>query len=694
MCFCILRKNVFLIIFNQYILSGVVTLLVFFMTPKYFPRYKLELIATKYTDQWATYFIDLDGDGLSEEFWGDRANDKENNATFIIYSYKGDLIDQWSFLTEVISFAGAHWFFDLDENGFKEVYFISHKNDSAFLNRIEPLSKNGINHEAQQIFIDKTIRYDGEINFGIEGMLISRHKFKGLRELYFILSAGYAGYPRNVYKYNLTDNQVAKSEHLTNVSKLSGLVDIDGNGFDEILTNGSSFGNQLDTSYTKRTDYSIWLNVLDHDLKFVFEPLEFKVPFSELSTLPFKNKEQLGILATLNSRHKESSPSKLLIYTNDGQPLKEKELGEGHHKVFVNSDADGFLLFNTTTGQLEKLNFDLEHLSRRLLAPYSELYEIDINEDGRREWLNVSVNKSSFKIYQENFERPVSFDLPNPGSDRFYYGVKQTSSGNLLFLQSGDYYYLFEYGLNRHYYLTYLIWPGVYLVILVVVFLIIKGQKIRAEKQRAIEKKISELQIKTIRNQVDPHFVFNAMNTIGEMVLTESKTEADDFICKFSDLMRATLEKSDKISCTLKEEIEYTENYIQLQQLRFNHSFQYKIDIKPHVDLNEIVPKHVLYSYVENAIKHGLVTQAKGLLTISVSSSAKELQLKIEDNGGGLGSSNATRKNSTGSGIGIMDQIYELFRKLNKKSISHSIENVLDTGNNPVGTRVTVRIAQ
>ena len=119
------------------------------------------------------------------------------------------------------------------------------------------------------------------------------------------------------------------------------------------------------------------------------------------------------------------------------------------------------------------------------------------------------------------------------------------------------------------YIFKYVVYIGVFLIISGLVFLIMKLQKIRMQKQRAIEKEIAELQIKAIKNQVDPHFVFNAINTISEMTLTDNKLEADDFICRFSDFMRNTLQSSDKISTTLKEELEFSENFIKLQKIRY-----------------------------------------------------------------------------------------------------------------------------
>jgi len=154
--------------------------------------------------------------------------------------------------------------------------------------------------------------------------------------------------------------------------------------------------------------------------------------------------------------------------------------------------------------------------------------------------------------------------------------------------------------------------------------------------------------------------------------------------------MRKTLQKSDKISCSLKEEIEYVENYMQLQQLRFKNSFNYKIEIGKKVNLETKVPKHVLYSYVENAIKHGLTTTKPGILTIKIEN-GKSLVLIVEDNGGGIDTTTNTKRNSTGNGILIMEKIYKLYTQLYHKKIKHIVENVVKS-NTIKGVRAKVEI--
>lgn len=646
------------------------------------------------TDKWRVYYKDLDNDGYSEEIHASVRDVNSKEATFIIYDQNGDLLDQWSFGTDIIASDGQYLFSDLDGNGYKEISFISQSSDSAILNIIEPIDKNGINREGERIFIDRGREYNNQVHIGYPEIILSFNSEDNVQELYFTLMQGYAGYLRNVFKYNPKHGTIEKSAHLTNITTNKVMMDLNDNGFKEMVFSQSSNGNQLDTAFTKRSDYSLWLNVLDKDLKFLFQPVEIKVPFSFLHSLPFENKGTAYILSYLDSRSQEVSKSKLMIFSPRGDLIKEKELESGEHQVFVNPEGMGFITYNVATGELRKINFDLETYSSFSLEAFSKLHLKDMDLDGQQEWIVIPFDQKKMSIYRSNLKDFVSFKSDTDEAPWVYFGGIKTQSGNEVFIQKGRPFYILDYAPNQYYYLNFLSLPAVYGLILLIVLAIIKGQNIRLGRQRAIEVQISELQIKTIKNQVDPHFVFNSINTISEMMLTDNKLEADRFISKFSNMMRGTLEKSDKIVSSLNDELLFTENFIQLQQLRFNHNFQYKVDVDKAVDMKASVPKHVLYSYVENAIKHGLSNTKEGLLTITINYTDHKLQLIIEDNGGGLGSAKATERNSTGSGIDIMQQIYDLYAKLNKTKIQYHIDNVKGVHDKICGTRVVVEISK
>ena len=231
----------------------------------------------------------------------------------------------------------------------------------------------------------------------------------------------------------------------------------------------------------------------------------------------------------------------------------------------------------------------------------------------------------------------------------------------------------------------------IYLIILSTIFLILKTQKIRDRKRKKLEEEIASLQIKSIKNQVDPHFVFNAVNTMSAMMMEGESDEAELFVSRFSDFMRKTLKNSDTITTSLQEEINYVEDYIKLQLIRFDYIFSYQIEIDSKVDLKKQVPKHVLYTYVENAIKHGLAgCEGNGILQLKISKYGRKLVLEITNS---IPANYTTdEKLSTGSGLKIMDQIYFLFNKVYKTKIIHRISNEINSNGRITGKKVTVEI--
>ena len=684
-----MKNKLLTILLNQYFIALATSLFIIYLLPDYFSKYKLELNEQTFiSNNFRVYFPDLNDNGISEKLIAVI----HENSSFMLYDDKDNLVDQWNFSGMFMANPDLCWFMDTDDDGFNEIYAVTQKADSVFLNCMEPYSQEGTNQKIKTIFIDKIKSNANKFGCGVTGARLSNYKTDGVKELFFTITTGFAGCPRNTYNFNSKTNLIKKSAHLTNVSYITDLVDINNDGFEEVMFKSGSYGNKLDSLYTLRSDNSLWLNVLDHNLSFLFEPVEIKMPYSRLEVKSYTRNGEVKLICLLNSGQKETSKSKLMVYTNLGIFNSEKEIPTGLSQLFLNSKKDKFLLFNTENGLLKKLNFELKDQSINSLEPNSELFEIDINEDGKKEWLNIPLDKSHFTIYQEDFKNGLSFNFPNNEIKRIYFGIKKTTDGNQVFIQTGDYYYIFNYDKNPYFYFKYLFYVIIYLLVLGFVLISIKGQKIRNDKKLAIEKQIAELQIKTIKNQVDPHFVFNAINTISGLMLKDNKLEADEFICKFSGLVRTTLQNSDSIVCTLQEEIEYVEKYISLQQVRFNQRFKYQLEIDKKVNLQEVIPKHILYSYVENAIKHGLYAKENGLLKIGVQLKENKLVLTIEDNGGGFDTSKNTKRNSTGNGMLIMEKIYYLYFKLYKKKIKHIIKEIVNDQNIVAGVRVSVFI--
>jgi len=225
-------------------------------------------------------------------------------------------------------------------------------------------------------------------------------------------------------------------------------------------------------------------------------------------------------------------------------------------------------------------------------------------------------------------------------------------------------------------------------------FMVMNRRRIRMQEKLEYEKQIAELQLVSIRNQIDPHFTFNAINSIASVILHEEKEKAYGFFVKLSAMIRQVLASSDQVTRPLAEELDFVQNYLEIEKLRFPDSFQFTINLPDNVELTREVPKMVIQTYAENAIKHGLLNkkEGEGKLAITLTQTDKHLTIVIEDNGIGRASARELGQKSTGKGMAILNFYYDFFERYNTEKILHEITDLHDQHNQPNGTRVTIRI--
>ena len=182
--------------------------------------------------------------------------------------------------------------------------------------------------------------------------------------------------------------------------------------------------------------------------------------------------------------------------------------------------------------------------------------------------------------------------------------------------------------------------PFVFLVISVVlglifyaIYLVQLRSKLRLQALR------HELEIKALRAQMNPHFIFNSMNTIDAYILRKRFVEASDCLQKFSKLIRQILENSENQTISIAKELETLKLYIELEQERFSNSFNYQLDVQPELLAKEYqLPPLLLQPFVENAILHGIrhLTDRKGEILVKLNTfSDGVLYCLIQDNGVG-----------------------------------------------------------
>lgn len=170
----------------------------------------------------------------------------------------------------------------------------------------------------------------------------------------------------------------------------------------------------------------------------------------------------------------------------------------------------------------------------------------------------------------------------------------------------------------------------------IVIFSVYRTRIAGIRKKTLLKNKIKDLEIKAIRSQMNPHFMFNALNSIQSLINNFQYKEANFYLEKFSLLMRRVLNNSEKTFVTLSDELAAITLYCELEQLRFNFKFEIGISPEVNTQLTEI-PGMIIQPLVENSILHGLAQKGDaGRLLIAISSDQKCLKIVIKDNGTGL----------------------------------------------------------
>lgn len=223
----------------------------------------------------------------------------------------------------------------------------------------------------------------------------------------------------------------------------------------------------------------------------------------------------------------------------------------------------------------------------------------------------------------------------------------------------------------------------------------IASEKIKRQKTEAIHK-MAELELQSLRAQLNPHFMFNSLNAIQELVLMEDYERSHIYLSAFADLLRTLLDNANQPFIPLTKEIEFLELYLSLENLRIPN-LQYSIHAEEGVLAKKInIPNMILQPYIENAIWHGLSHKKDNRkLDIRINHRPKEIIIQIEDNGVGRKKADELkslyRKQHTSKGMELLSKRFSLLSKEYATEIQTTIKD-LTNGEDATGTLVEIVI--
>ncbi|HMI07060.1 MAG TPA: histidine kinase, partial [Flavobacterium sp.] len=239
-------------------------------------------------------------------------------------------------------------------------------------------------------------------------------------------------------------------------------------------------------------------------------------------------------------------------------------------------------------------------------------------------------------------------------------------------------------------------WFFVLLAAIAIAIVVLMNRRFLARQRKEAQymQKIRESEMQTLRAQMNPHFMFNTLNSINSFII-ENKTEAaSGYLTTFSKLMRNILEYSKEESISLSHELQALKLYLELEAVRLEHSFDYTIEVAKKIRNNEMVkvPPLILQPFVENAIWHGLNHKpTPGNLYISVAEENQKLVIRIEDDGIGREAAKRLKKQQTShKSYGIEITLQRILMLHPENAVE--ILDLADENGNPSGTAVVITL--
>lgn len=256
--------------------------------------------------------------------------------------------------------------------------------------------------------------------------------------------------------------------------------------------------------------------------------------------------------------------------------------------------------------------------------------------------------------------------------------------------------YVFQFKIQKHF--TQKLWFKVLLFFIFVLAVIIVFWLIyrRMEKDLQNKHKLLFAEQKALRSQMNPHFIFNSLNSIRRYLLENDTDTADTYLTSFATLMRMVLENSKHNFIMLETEIETLKRYLNLEKMRFDDTFEFTFNVDKNVDIyNTKIPPMLLQPYLENAIWHGLApVKREGKLELRMKNSANgSLVCIITDNGIGRKKSaeiSSRRKNHKSTGMKNIEERINLINTLTNSVATVEVIDLYDDSNQPEGTKVII----
>lgn len=426
------------------------------------------------------------------------------------------------------------------------------------------------------------------------------------------------------------------------------------------------------------------------------------------------------------------------------KPRQIKHYGKGEGFTGVETcqnaafrDADGTIWFGTINGLTR---YDPGNLVKNENAPVTSITDVKL--------FNISIAATPYKMHVGDWNTITELELPhdqnnlgfdftginfsNPeavryqwrleGADKDWSPPSSQRSVNYSSLGPGHYIFMVKAcnedavwnktPVQFRFHITPPFWKRWWFMTALLLFLAaavlfvfrwrvntVRRKAAEEQKKIRLEKEVIELEQKALRLQMNPHFIFNALNSIQSQIGTDNEQAARYYLAKFSRLMRQILDNSRNTSITLQEEVNMLENYLLIEKFCNGDRFDYKIQVSDSLEQDYVeLPPMILQPFIENAIKHGLKTVEgkKGYIEVAFREQDGILECSVTDNGIGrvkAAEMNRTSKETyhTSTALLVTRERLDLLKE-DRNLETLEIIDLYDEAGQALGTKVIVRI--
>jgi len=664
-----------------------------------FPKYDLKVVDELSNEDSYTFYYDLNNDGEAELLRLGSPEHAKGRCFLVIVNnpFKNNSVisqNNWEYEYSVYSQIRVN---DYNHDGIQEIFFFLADDSALYLEGLIPSFKP--NTDADN-FLEKPIDRISITKNGFQDFFIQTGQFidinnDGFNEFIFVVAGGYTVFPRKIYVYDIKNDSLYSSPGQMAI-KMEGVTakKISGKYY-YLPWYVHTSGNVHDTIKQKYHDWNAWVYLFNDSLKPAFPPIQLGSGYTIINYQRFvKYKGKDCFISVYNEKRLGKSIS---IYDLNGNLLITKELNNQNLYIpLATPDTTKYSVVVIYGSNVVWFDEDLnEHLLFKFLdsgkrTPPCKFLNVD--SDPQKEFAALTNEGKNFTLFDDD----LSFMFSLPLSSNNYtlqhaYKVKCKSDYNLIHLWSVKKSIVIGYKFNNNYYLSYLLAVLIIIIFFILIQLAMR-QRLQYVKQKTEqEKQLIESQLKIAHRQMSPHFQLNVLNSISYL-FEKDKEKAHYYLGKYSRLVTETMMNVDKIATTLENELNFTKTFLFLEQLRLDHKFEFQLTIDETVDLSFKIPRMLIFTFCENAVKHGLYPKKdKGLIKITIKKiEENRLEIVIDDNGIGRVEANNLNTRGTGMGLKTLDKILNYFNENKILSINYTLTDKPDSQ----GTVVVIRIGQ